>query len=201
MANVPGTCGNCLELRRRILKTAAIRFVTARRLTLHHRLSQWVVTLASATLVAIPLVQPLAALTPRQAALMNTVQVLLAVLVLTYSLLLTQENFAVRAERMHSSSILLNALGLEMTLHLTECSMAEGMDYLRRYEALLTRSENHAELDHLWHKLRQREYVGLREYLRLSRSVALTISANFLHYFFIAVLLASVLAWLFLLAI
>ncbi len=134
------------DLRRKARKTAKSRFVAAQRLNLHNRLTQWTVTFASVALLLIPLLQAFGVSVSYTGQQLNVVQVILAVLLLVFSLLLGFEDFGVKAHLMHRCGTELNNLAKE-----TEAYDAGDVEayssLLVRYNNVLERYENHKQID------------------------------------------------------
>src|SRR5690348_13379176 len=93
------------ELLRRTKLTTKSRYRASERLERHHKFSQWTVSLVSAALVFIPMMQAFNVHIGVDAIYLNAAQAILAVLVLVYSLLLGQENFISRSEAMHRNGV------------------------------------------------------------------------------------------------
>jgi hypothetical protein len=93
------------ELLRRTKITTKSRYRASERLERHHKFSQWTVSLISAALVFVPMMQAFNIQLGIGAIYLNATQAVLAVLVLVYSLLLGQENFISRAEAMHRNGV------------------------------------------------------------------------------------------------
>jgi len=89
------------ELLRRTKMTTKSRYRASERLERHHKFSQWTVSLISAALVFVPIMQVFKVELGVEAIYLSATQAVLAVLVLVYSLLLGQENFISRSEAMH----------------------------------------------------------------------------------------------------
>lgn len=137
------------ELYRRLRLTAGARFNAARRLTRHDTLAQWSLALSSVALVGLGLVHALGietALSPRA---LNVIQVILAVLVLVTSLLISRDNFALRADRMHRCGIALNTLKRRMEPRL---AMTHDESFFQsvseEYDRILNEHENHEPVDY-----------------------------------------------------
>jgi len=147
------------ELNRRIAKTSKCRFIAARRLGQHHKFSQWTISLISVLLIVIPLLQAIGVTTRYSPQFLSVIQVSLAVLILVFSLLIGMDNYAVRAERMHNCGLELRNLawGLE-AFKGKGGSDEEYRIYCERYFTILKSYENHATVDYLQSKLKERKW-------------------------------------------
>lgn len=142
------------ELHRRVRLTTGARFKAARRLARHDKFAQWTIALLSVALVVVPLLQALSVTTGLSMAQLNVLQIVLAVLVLVFSLLLSRDNFSVRADKMHRCGLELGQLERDIFgfvgTHRDEASYKEFSD---RYYGILQQYENHEDVDYEMYKL------------------------------------------------
>lgn len=137
------------ELYRKVRITAGARFNACRRLTWHDQVTQWSVALASVALIVVPLLQVVGATTGVSSQLLTALQIILAMFVLVFSLLLSRNNHAVRADRMHRC-------GLELKRLLRQLQSYRGRDvddttyatFSQSYDDILNQHENHASSDY-----------------------------------------------------
>jgi hypothetical protein len=130
-------------------KTAKARFNASIRLGSHQTYSLWSLSLFSVGLIGMTLVSALRIPTNLSGPHFNLLQIMLALLVLVFSLLLSANNYSDRAEKMHRCALELNALCHEI---LPDCQMQEEKsDVYRRtldkYGNILNSYENHANID------------------------------------------------------
>jgi len=137
------------ELYRRVDVTTRTRYNAAQRLQSHHRFSQWVVTLVSVALIAIPLFQAMNVPLKRSPQLLNSVEVFLAVLVLAYSLLLGNENYSGKSEKMLNCGLELGRLSRRIYPHLDKPHQEDLYKELsEEYHDILEKFENHDPIDY-----------------------------------------------------
>lgn len=150
------------DLLRKIERTARIRYIAARRLEYHRRLSGWVIALASLTLILIPLVQATGGQLPYSAATLATVEVGLAIFILVYSIFLSAEDFSLRSYKMLQCGNQLSHLARKLSA--MRAATPKDIDYDRAnnaYASILNAHENHRFVDYLNDKLQQpEEYFG-----------------------------------------
>jgi SMODS and SLOG-associating 2TM effector domain family 5 len=129
--------------------TASARFNASRRLRLHERFSLWSISLFSLGLIVFPLFKPFGIPTNYGEQVLNFVQVVAAAAILTVSILVNGSNFSERAEKMHRCALELNSLAREAELMIEEgTDKSKVIDTQRRYEEILARYENHANIDY-----------------------------------------------------
>lgn len=175
-----------LELHRRTGITTKARYEACNRLELHHRLSQWSVALLSCALIFIPMIQVFGVPANLSPQLANLIQTILAVFVLVYSLLLSQENFILKADRMHRCGVELGHFereidGLEIGHEITN---NEYTDLVDKYYGILEKYENHKVVDHQTVKLQRdcKTYKEKLTYLKELIFVYIKKALIFSHY-------------------
>src|SRR5690606_29338853 len=141
------------ELLRRTKITTKSRYRASERLERHHKLSQWTVSLISAALVFVPLVQAFRISVGIDAVYLNATQATLAVLVLVYSLLLGQENFVSRAQAMHRNGIELGRFARKLAGKGDDVPDDEYFQLAEEYYDILDKYENHKPVDYLYTRL------------------------------------------------
>lgn len=137
------------ELYRSVTVTTSVRYGSAARLSSHHRFSQWVITFVSVALIVIPLFQAMKVPLKQSPQLLDAVEVLLAVLVLVYSLLLGNENYLVRAEKMLTCGLDLGRLGRKIYPYLDQPHEQTLYKKLsEEYHDILEKYPNHDSIDY-----------------------------------------------------
>jgi hypothetical protein len=139
--------------------TANIRHIASERLRHHHRFTVWSITILSTGLIVIPLLQALGVPTSSSSQALNAIQVFLAVVVLVFSLLLSMDNYSIRADKMHQCGVELSVLARKME-PIIRTDNPYGPEYnrlLQEYDQILRRYENHEEIDHKMYRLRNRD--------------------------------------------
>lgn len=141
------------ELYDRMVKTSACRFAANDRLRAHHNISLWTITFFSMGLIAIPLIETFGLRTNFSSNYTSFIQVFLAVVVLVISLLLNMASFSVRAEKMHQCGLLVSTLARKVHRHMNEeSSSVKYDDFVKDYDNILQRVENHSRVDYLYAK-------------------------------------------------
>jgi len=171
--------------------TARCRFVASDRLWIHHRLSQWTVAISSASLLLIPLLQAFGVTLEYTQAQLNVFQVVLAVIVLIFSVLLGLEEYGIRSDRMHRCATEVNELAQRMRPYLDE-GLGEYNRFVSVYHNVLQKYNNHSQLDYNIKKLQQKEKYDLSwpKYFRVFAFVAFRSLVEFLHYVILGIVLA-----------
>lgn len=146
------------ELYRRVDITTGIRYNSADRLRFHHRFSQWVVTLVSVALIAIPLFQAMDVPLRASQRELDALEVILAVIVLVYSLLLGNEDNSIRSEKMQSCGLELGRLSRKIYPYLGKEEDPETYEFLsNEYHNILEKYPNHDRIDYKLYKIRNRD--------------------------------------------
>lgn len=157
------------DLLRRVKMTTRSRYRASERLERHHKLSQWTVSIISAGLVFIPLVQSFGISVGFDAVYLNATQATLAVLVLVYSLLLGQENFVSRSQAMHRNGIELGRFARKLAGKGDIVPDDEYLSLAEEYYDILEKYENHKPIDYIYTQLLEKpttkyerlKYIGL----------------------------------------
>lgn len=98
------------ELNRRVKLTSKARYCASRRLSLQSLLSQWTLALLSVALIIISLISAVKMNTAFSEEYIDVMQIIFAVLVLTYSLLLGTGDYSARSVRIHRCGMELGKL-------------------------------------------------------------------------------------------
>ena len=188
------------HLLEKVEQTAKIRFIASRRLLSHQRFSSWVVALASFALMLLPLLETTGATQADQKGRLVTLQVLLAGFVLIYSLLLSLENFSVRAEKMQSAGVELSILARQIEQAVSAGTWNQIAERVaERYGDILRTSDNHTYTDYLLHKVQKKEkyFVGkTSSFYRTYCSIAARSFFSYLHYLIFLAVLCGVLFYI-----
>ncbi len=173
------------ELLRRTKITTKSRYRASERLERHHKFSQWTVSLISAALVFVPMMQAFSIPIGIDAVYLNATQAVLAVLVLVYSLLLGQENFISRSEAMQRNGVELSRYarklaGINVAVS-DECYFRLTEDYYN----ILEKYENHKPIDYLYTQLAEMPSSWRERFLFAGRWIKarLVTMLVFSHYF------------------
>lgn len=144
------------ELLRRTSKTTKSRYRASERLEQHHKFSQWTVALISCALIFIPLLQTFNVDLNLSTQVLNSIQSILAVLVLVYSLLLGQENFISKSEAMQRNGVELGRLSRKIVVHDETILDDDYNNLVEEYYSILEKYENHKPIDYLFTRLSSR---------------------------------------------
>lgn len=137
------------ELLRRTKITTKTRYRASERLKRHYRLSRWTISILTCTLIIIPLTQAFSVPITVSQELQYVWQTILAILVLVYSLHLGDENFDLRAYKMHQNGVELGRLARKLA-GLDSANVKDNKyDQLAsEYYAILEKYENHEPIDY-----------------------------------------------------
>ncbi len=153
------------ELYDRVQKTACSRFFAHDRLKKHHAASLWTIAFFSVGLIVIPLIQTFGLQARFSENYIGFIQVLLAIVILTISIMLNMSNFAVRADRIHKCGMVLNALARKVHGKLDGgCSEEEYEALVNEYNNILQAYENHSRIDYLFTKRHMTNYYKVKWY-------------------------------------
>ena len=110
-------------------------------------MSQWTLSLLSLGLIIIPLIT--VTNIKLQDKYIDFFSISLAVFILTFSLLVGANNYAVRSEKMHQAGLELNELNREMSFIENQTNFRKYyQDFNKRYTDILKRYENVDDIDH-----------------------------------------------------
>src|SRR5438045_2380613 len=139
------------ELARIVDIVAKARYKANKRLILHSRFAQFTVTFLSIGLIIIPLLDLGGFSVRYQPKYVQIMQIIFAVMILAYSLLLSTGRFETRAEKMLACGIVLSRLMREIKPHKGTSPPLPDKTYddiYGRYYDCLEKFENHTELDY-----------------------------------------------------
>jgi hypothetical protein len=188
------------ELLRRAKMTTKSRYRASERLERHHKLSQWTVSLISAALVFVPMMQVFKIELGIDVLYLNATQAALAVLVLVYSLLLGQENFMLRSEAMHRNGVELGRFARKLAGIKGEVNDFRYAQLTEEYYAILEKYANHKPIDYLFTKLTEppTPTIGYLGYVLMWIEARVITLFIFSHYFLAMAFVVYVFAHLFL---
>lgn len=184
------------ELFRRVETTCKSRYNASSRLQWQHTFSQWTIALLSLTLIVVPLIQLSTIQVSYSNAYVNVMQIILAALVLVYSLLIGTENFSRRSEKLHRCGLELGRLARQIKPYKEgEVPEVEKYEELQnRYYDILKKYENHARIDFLFTRLDMHQTYYPRGDIR-----AIAFAIIWVRYFFVYsghfVVITLVLSW------
>lgn len=151
-----------LKLYGRVSKTAASRFNASRRLRLHNAASLWTISLFSLGLIIVSLLQALAFSLPFSDKAVNLGQVTLSMIVLLISVILTMNNYGVRAEKFHMCGLEMSELALKLERVEREDGTIEDYNaFAEEYSEILKRFDNHENVDFMLMKLQKPQHYTL----------------------------------------
>jgi hypothetical protein len=157
------------ELYRRVYITARASFCAARRLELQSRWSQWTIAMASVALLFIPLAQTFDFELRISTRMLNVLEILLAVIVLVFSLLIGAEIHLIKADKMQRRGLELASIYYALEPYRKkEEDNALYTGFCTKYDSVLERYDNHLPIDYLEFTLtKKRDYYPDRwSYLR-----------------------------------
>lgn len=138
------------ELNRRIKLTSKARYNASRRLTLKNTFSQWTLALISVALILISLVSASEIEIKFSRSYVDIMQIVFAVMILAYSLLLATGDYSARSVKIHRCGMELGRLAREIKPY--EGNSEESAKYesfYNDYYNCLEKYENHENVDFL----------------------------------------------------
>lgn len=177
-----------LKLYQNIRITYSARFNASRRLAHHQRWSLWTITLISVGMVMIPLLSVFNVPLTVASGPLNVLQIVSGVMVIAFSVIVNMSRYSHRAERLHLCGVELKMLGREMYNILDrEIRDEEYVDFLGRYNGILTRYESHSNVDFAIAKAEKQR--GDFRFPGIARGLAyVRLFAQFVHYLVLVVL-------------
>lgn len=146
------------DLYRRVYVTARSSFCAARRLEQQSKWSQWTVTLASVALIIIPLVQSMDMPLIIDKKILNVLEIFLAIIVLVFSLLISAENYQLKASEMQQRGLELAKIYYALEPYRVKTGDIKLYEkFYTDYDQILSRHENHLPIDYDEHRLLKRE--------------------------------------------
>jgi hypothetical protein len=153
------------ELNRRVKLTSKARYNASRRLTLQNKLSQWTLALLSVSLILISLVSTSEIKIEFDGRYVGIMQIIFAVLVLTYSLLLATGDYSARSVKIHRCGMELGRLARKIKSY--EGTKEENNEiyesFTNDYYNCLEKYENHENVDYLVSEYSSRNWYGREE--------------------------------------
>lgn len=145
----------------RVSKTAASRFNASRRLRIHNAASLWTISLFSLGLILVSLLQALSLPMPYPDKIVNLVQVFLSITILVISVILTMNNYGIRAERFHACGLEMNEIALRLERVEREDGTIEDYNaFADEYGEILRRYDNHEQIDFMFMKLQKPQHYS-----------------------------------------
>ena len=145
----------------RVSKTAASRFNASRRLRIHNAASLWTISLFSLGLILVSLLQALALPLPYSDKLVNLIQVFLSITILVISVILTMNNYGIRAERFHACGLEMSEIALKLERVEREDGTIEDYNaFADEYSEILRRYDNHEQIDFMFMKLQKPQHYS-----------------------------------------
>ena len=188
-----------LKLYERVTKTAAARFNASRRLRQHNAASLWTISLFSLGLIIVSLLQALSFALPFSDKAVNLGQVTLSMIILMISVILTMNNYGLRAEKLHTCGLEMNELALRLErVQQKNSSQDEHSEISHTYSEILRRYDNHDEIDYEMMKLQKPEHYKLPRgfaiitYIHYAQGFLIYVILMFLEVLWIYALLSRV---------
>lgn len=158
------------ELNRRVKLTSKARYNASRRLTRQNNFSQWTLALLSVALILISLISASEIPTQFSKSYIDIMQIIFAVLILTYSLLLATGDYSARCVKIHRC-------GMELGRIARKIKPYEGVDgedekyeqFTNDYYNCLEKYENHESVDYLVADYSSQDWYGSEQLKDLSR--------------------------------
>lgn len=187
------------ELNRRVMVTSKARYSASRRLAFKNKTSQWTLALLSVALILIPLISASGMPVNFDSKYIDVMQIIFAVLVLTYSLLLATGDFSARSVKIHRCGMELGRLARKIMPYEGKDDAKKYEEFYNEYYNCLEKYENHEEVDYLiadystksWYSSGEKEGVErtfflINEFvnkLKIKSSIWVRSVASTLHYF------------------
>ena len=138
------------ELSRRVKVTSKARYNASRRLNLQHLMSQWTLAFLSVALILISLVSSSDIAVAYSDSYIDIMQIVFAVLILAYSLLLGTGDCSARAVKVHRCGMELGRLARKVKPYEEKEDHDEQYSiFLNEYYNCLEKYENHEKVDYL----------------------------------------------------
>jgi hypothetical protein len=163
------------------------RYNAQRRLLVHASLAQFTLTFNSIGLIIIPLFDLAGFNKHYPAKYVQIMQIIFAVMLLGYSLLLSMGRFEVRAERMHGNGLVLSRLLRGLKPYLGADAQEKRQIYeafFSRYYDTLEKAENYRQIDYHSAVLAEMVRAGLPQ--RADATIRTYVSKVWVHLFRIA---------------
>jgi len=142
------------DLLKRVKKTARSKYRASERLEQHHRFAQGTIALLCCLMIFIPLAQVMEVSTGYSTQAMNLAAVFIAVIVLIYSLLLSQEKYTLRSEAMNKDGMELGKLARKLEgLVDRNVPEEEYHSLVNKYYHILEQGEGHKTIDYMFIRL------------------------------------------------
>lgn len=168
----------------RISKTGDSRFFASHRLNYHQKITIWSISISSAILVIISLLSVFQIQLNYEKNIVEFAQIVFAIIVLVYSLLLNNIQNPSRSEKLHRCALEVNNLSHDLFAYIgKEFSEEVYQDFSKKYHDIINRYDNHDPIDYLFTKLKRKEDFKVGKIERLI--IYFRYSIGFIHYVFI----------------
>jgi hypothetical protein len=148
------------ELSRRVKVTSKARYNASRRLSLQNSMSQWTLALLSVALILISLVSASDIKIAYSETYTDIMQIIFAVLILAYSLLLGTGDYSARSVKVHRCGLELGRIARKIKPYESSSDEQEKYEVLNgEYYNCLEKYENHENVDYLVASLESRNWV------------------------------------------
>tara|TARA_R110001606_G_scaffold399222_1_gene582281 strand:- start:2172 stop:2828 length:657 start_codon:yes stop_codon:yes gene_type:complete len=167
------------ELNRRVKLTSKARYNASRRLTRQNNFSQWTLALLSVALILISLVSASDIPTKFNENYIDIMQIIFAVLILTYSLLLATGDYSARSVKIHRCGMELGRLARKIKPYEdVEDKDDKYNEFTNDYYNYLEKYENHENVDYLVSEYTSRDWFGSEEIKNSSTILTFTFFAS-----------------------
>lgn len=163
------------ELNRRVKLTSKARYNASRRLTRQNKFSQWTLALLSVALILISLISASEIPTKFDDNYIDIMQIIFAVLVLTYSLLLATGDYSARCVKIHRCGMELGRLARKIKPYENKNDNDTKYEqFTNDYYNCLEKYENHESVDYLVADYSSRDWYEGEKLFTLARIVFFT---------------------------
>lgn len=151
------------ELNRRVKLTSKARYNASRRLTLKNKMSQWSLALISVALILISLTSASGIQVEFSTRYIDMMQIVFAVLILTYSLLLATGDYSARSVKIHRCGMELGRIARRIKPFEGEDDNIDAYEKLANdYYNCLEKYENHENVDYLVADYTSRDWYSIQ---------------------------------------
>lgn len=152
------------ELNRRVKLTSKARYNASRRLSLKNKLSQWTLALLSVALIFISLISASGIEIEFHKQYVDIMQIIFAVLILAYSLLLSMGDYSARAVKIHRCGMELGRLARKIKPYENSDNNDEKYEqFYTEYYNCLEKYENHENVDFLIADCSSKDWYNSKE--------------------------------------
>ncbi len=146
---------DCLQYS--IQKTKICRLKASDRLNMYNNITNWIISLLSLSLIVLPVYDlALPDVLKESKGFLVFVEISLAAMILVFSLMISNFNYAVRALRFHQCAVELSALDRKLNFIKVNVKSLRSIDNFKQiyheYTSILTKYENHSFIDYAEYK-------------------------------------------------